>query len=127
MSLYDDLGVGDDASFDDIRSAYRKRVMGCHPDLGGDREEFERIQHAHDVLSDADRRARYDETGDSASEPDNSLSEISSVIIAAFDHVVAKAGEKFREHDLIAHTCTALGEHKQRMAASLLDAQTEKA
>lgn len=101
--------------------------MGCHPDLGGDREEFERIQHAHDILADADRRARYDQTGDSAAEPDNSLSEISSVIIAAFDHVVAKAGVKFREHDLIADTCTALGEHKERMAASLLDAQSEKA
>lgn len=37
-----------------------------HPDKGGDRAVFERVQHAYDVLGDVDRRARYDRTGDAA-------------------------------------------------------------
>lgn len=127
MSLYDDLGVSSDASFEEIRSAYRKRAMGCHPDLGGDREEFQRIQDAHDVLSDADRRARYDQTGETAAGPDNRLSEISAVIVSAFDHVLAQAGAKFREHDLIVHTCNVLRGQKRGLRASLDKAAGEKA
>jgi curved DNA-binding protein CbpA len=125
MSLYDDLGVGSDATFDEIRSAYRKRARACHPDLGGDREEFERIQNAHDVLSDTERRARYDQTGETATNPDNRLSEISAAIVAAFDHVLAQAGAKFREHDLIVHTCSVLRSRKRALRKSLANATDE--
>lgn len=126
MSLYDDLGVSNDASFDEIRSAYRKRAMGCHPDLGGDREEFERIQNAHDVLSDAERRARYDQTGETAAGPDNRLSEISGTLVAAFDHVLVQTGAKFREHDLIVQTCNVLRGQRRGIVASLTKAEAEK-
>lgn len=127
MSLYDDLGVGKNASFEEIRSAYRRRARECHPDLGGDREEFERIQNAHDVLADADRRARYDQTGDTAEEPDNHFSELTAVIIAAFDHVLAQAGAKFREHDLIVHTRGVLRGQKRGIEASIAGAAEEMA
>src|SRR6218665_2089183 len=127
MSLYDDLGVGKDASFEEIRSAYRKRARECHPDLGGDRDAFQRIQNAHDVLADAERRARYDQTGDTADEPDNRFAELTAVIIAAFDHVLAQAGARFREHDLIVHTCGVLRAQKRGIQASIANATEELA
>lgn len=127
MSLYDDLGVGKDASFDEIRSAYRRRARECHPDLGGDRAEFERIQNAHDVLADAERRARYDQSGDTSEEPDHRFQELTSVIIAAFDHVLTQAGTKFREHDLIVHTRGVLRGQKRGIAASIETARGELA
>ena len=58
------LGVAKDASADDIKKAYRKLARKYHPDRNqGDaaaEERFKQISHAHDVLSDADKRREYD-------------------------------------------------------------------
>ncbi len=61
---YETLGVSKDASPADIKRAYRNAAKKAHPDAGGDPAAFHALQRAHDVLSDAERRARYDETGD---------------------------------------------------------------
>lgn len=63
-SLYDVLGVARDASIEFIRAAYRKAAKQHHPDSGGDPEKFSEIKVAHDVLSNPERRKRYDETGE---------------------------------------------------------------
>jgi molecular chaperone DnaJ len=64
---YEVLGVARDASTDQIKSAYRKLALRYHPDKNpGDREAEERFKEAAEayaVLSDADRRARYDRFG----------------------------------------------------------------
>lgn len=61
---YDILGVKKDASDDDIRKAYRKLAKTCHPDLhpGDDKAEarFKEISGAHGLLSDPDKRKRFD-------------------------------------------------------------------
>lgn len=62
-NLYDTLGVPTDATPEDIKAAYRGQVKKHHPDAGGDAEKFGQVQRAYDVLSDADKRARYDQTG----------------------------------------------------------------
>ncbi len=62
--LYEVLGVARDATEDDIKRAYRKRARSSHPDAGGDEDEFKSITHAYEVLSDRERRARYDRFGD---------------------------------------------------------------
>ena len=62
--LYTVLGVARTASPEEIKKAYRRRARECHPDAGGDEEEFKRVTHAHQVLSDPERRARYDRFGD---------------------------------------------------------------
>lgn len=62
--LYDLLGVPRDASAEDIKKAYRKRARELHPDAGGDEERFKAVQAAYAVLSDPEKRVRYDRYGD---------------------------------------------------------------
>jgi molecular chaperone DnaJ len=66
-SLYDALGVSKSASQDEIKKAYRKLVREHHPDRNpGDKEaeeRFKEIQGAYDVLSDPEKRKRYDAFG----------------------------------------------------------------
>lgn len=64
---YKVLGVERKASADDIRKAYRKLAMQYHPDKNpGDKkaeEKFKEINEAYQVLSDDQKRARYDQLG----------------------------------------------------------------
>jgi curved DNA-binding protein CbpA len=62
-TLYEILGVEEDADDIDIKRAYRKKAQENHPDKGGDTEMFQAISKAYDVLSDALKRQHYDETG----------------------------------------------------------------
>jgi DnaJ-class molecular chaperone len=61
---YEVLGVKPDAGPDDIRKAYRKLAKQLHPDLNPGKPEaearFKTVTAAYDLLSDADKRARYD-------------------------------------------------------------------
>lgn len=61
--LYDELGVGKDASQDDIKKAYRKKAFKAHPDRGGSTEAMQRLALAYKVLGSEERRQRYDNTG----------------------------------------------------------------
>ena len=64
---YEVLGVSKDASDDEIKKAYRKLAIKYHPDKNpGDKEaeaKFKEVNEAHDVLSDKQKRARYDQFG----------------------------------------------------------------
>jgi len=67
-SLYDTLGVAKTATPDEIRKVYRKLARKHHPDVNpGDKkaeDKFKSISSAYDVLSDAKKRAAYDEFGE---------------------------------------------------------------
>lgn len=63
-NLYEVLGVGPNATAAEIKKAHPSLVKEHHPDRQGDRAAFERVQRAFEVLSDPERRKRYDETGD---------------------------------------------------------------
>ncbi|HTM67764.1 MAG TPA: molecular chaperone DnaJ [Candidatus Binatia bacterium] len=61
---YDQLGVGKGASDDDIKRAFRKLAHQHHPDKpGGDAEKFKKINEAYQVLSDPEKRKKYDQFG----------------------------------------------------------------
>jgi molecular chaperone DnaJ len=72
-SLYESLGVSKNASQDEIKKAYRRLVRQYHPDKNpGDAEaesRFKEVQTAYDVLSDPDKRKRYDVMGSANGRP----------------------------------------------------------
>lgn len=61
--FYEVIGVPQDASQDDIKKAYRKKVIKAHPDKGGDPEEFKKLQAAYEILSNPEKRELYDKYG----------------------------------------------------------------
>ena len=67
---YEVLGVGRDASEEEVKRAYRKLAVKFHPDKNPDdphaEEKFKELGEAYDVLMDSDKRAAYDRFGHAA-------------------------------------------------------------
>ena len=70
---YEVMGVPKNASEDEIKKAYRKLAKKYHPDLNpGDKaaeEKFKELNEAYEVLSDKDKKARYDQFGHAGVDP----------------------------------------------------------
>src|SRR5438309_1399131 len=61
---YEVLGVGKDASPDEIKKSFRRLAVQYHPDKeGGDETKFKEINEAYEVLKDPSKRQRYDQFG----------------------------------------------------------------
>lgn len=61
---YNILGVDKNASFDDIKKAFREKAHKFHPDKkGGDETKFKEINEAYQVLGDEKKRSQYDQFG----------------------------------------------------------------
>ncbi|MBR2465980.1 MAG: molecular chaperone DnaJ [Clostridia bacterium] len=70
---YEVLGVSKNASADEIKKAYRGLAKKYHPDMNpGDKEaeaKFKEVNEAYDVISDEEKRAKYDQFGHAAFDP----------------------------------------------------------
>src|SRR6266542_4176014 len=70
---YETLGVPKTAAEDEIRSAFRKLARKHHPDVAKDKkaaeEKFKEINEAYEVLSDAEKRKKYDQLGAGWNQP----------------------------------------------------------
>lgn len=83
--LYGLLGLQRSASADDIKRAYRREALKKHPDRGGNKEEFQQLQGAYDVLSDPSKRAEYDQTGRVGQDfGESSMPDLSSIFGSIF-------------------------------------------
>ena len=71
--FYEVLGINRDASEDEIKKAYRKLAMKHHPDRNPDNpgaeEKFKEAKEAYEILSDAQKRAAYDQYGHAGVDP----------------------------------------------------------
>ena len=137
--LYERLGVEKTASFDEIREAYRMLSKRYHPDNQetGDEEKFRSIAEAHDVLTDPDRRGKYDTIGIyGESEEDKTTvaayGMIQNLVVQFYLSSPAFADLKNSVRDQIDNECfnlaSAVGRHKTavRNLERGLDAVTSK-
>jgi len=60
------LEISETATTEEVRRAYRKKALIHHPDKGGDKEMFQAIGRAYEVLSDPEKRKAYDALGENA-------------------------------------------------------------
>ena len=83
---YEILGVGKDASADEIKKAFRKAAVKYHPDKdGGDEAKFKEVNEAYEVLKDQQKRQRYDQFGHAGVGGDNGFSGGASNPFGGFD------------------------------------------
>lgn len=89
--LYETLGIPRNASDKEIKKAFRKKAAKMHPDRNPNdpeaNEKFQVVTLAYEVLSDLDKRARYDKTG----ETDPKIDPIKAAAIGKIGSLYAKA------------------------------------
>lgn len=130
--LYDDLGLDPSATTGEVKKAYRKKAKKSHPDKGGSTEEFNRVNKAYLILSDPDRRSRYDQTGEENTYgADNERSNIMAIVAGAMSCVIGAIEARGRDplrFDLLgemkASIKTEIG--KQRAEITRLQANVKK-
>ena len=63
-NLYDILGVGKDATEEEIKAAYKRQAKKNHTDKGGDNDKMVAVNKAYGVLKNPEKKAHYDATGE---------------------------------------------------------------
>lgn len=92
--LYETLGVEKNATRGQVRRAFRSKSKRAHPDAGGDRDAFQALVVARDVLTDDARRARYDASGKVDDGIDNTDGSAMNVLLAEVDRVFVAAQKR---------------------------------
>lgn len=90
MTLYDDLGIPKNATIDQIKDAYREKAKAHHPDKGGSSEAFRRVSNAYAILSDEEKRKRYDngESPESLNDPTKGQEQMLNIVLGLFSTII---------------------------------------
>jgi len=88
MDPYQTLGVPRDSDPKTIKKSYRKLAKEHHPDHGGDESKITALTLAYDILSNPDKKKRYDETGESG--PDNRQPQIYAEFLKMSEEILLK-------------------------------------
>jgi DnaJ family protein A protein 2 len=94
--FYDCIGVAPNASADDIKRAYKKMALKYHPDKNqeaGAADKFKEISVAYEILSDEDKRKRYDQYGEKGVDSDAAGVDPSDIFSSLFGGGRARRGE----------------------------------
>lgn len=128
---YETLGVARDADAAAIKSAYRKLAAQHHPDKpSGDQAKFQEIAAAYATLSDPEKRAHYDRTGEDGQRVPSEIEMIAPLVVGAFDRAAEKAlqsgpswgsgpAKGLGRTDMVASMVKILGEDKARGEAAI--------
>lgn len=95
-TLYETLGVNEDASPDELKRAYRQKAHALHPDKGGNAEDFAALGYAYRVLRDPGSRLLYDKTG--SGEPPKMDKMVREVLDSAFSSAILVDAPKLLDH-----------------------------
>lgn len=105
--FYKVLNVSIDASVEDIKAAYKKLVKTCHPDITGkeeDIEKFKEIQKAYEVLSDENKRKKYDVVNGYFREKVKRSYEKAKNNKNLYEEVIKKAKENSKKSESFSHS-----------------------
>lgn len=89
-NFYEDLGVPKSASQENIKKAFRKKAKQTHPDTGGNGDDFKTIVRAYNILSDEEKRKRYDngENPDNLNNSNTHEQQVMSTVFNIFNGIV---------------------------------------
>jgi len=126
------LEVDKNAGESDIKKAYRKLAVKHHPDKGGDLEKFKEITRAYEVLTDSEKRSKYDKYGEEGLDDTGSVGGPTDIFDAFFNnrHPDQRRGKRPKTKDVV-HTlqCTLeqiYNGHTKKMAITRNVIDTEK-
>lgn len=127
-NLYDLLGVDKNASISEIKKAYRKRVARLHPDHSHSNsyDEFVEVAKAYEILSDPDKRKKYDEEGFTGDTIQDSKQVAYEVIKNWFRGILTRAIESKEIVDIIGELHKLNKAFYNRSQGSIKKAQKDK-
>ena len=92
---YEILGISRDASAEEIKQAYRKLAFQYHPDHNPDPEaeaKFKEINEAYEVVSDREKRRKYDTYGNAGEDAFSGFEDIGSIFESFFGGTTTRRG-----------------------------------
>jgi curved DNA-binding protein CbpA len=126
MDPYEELGLPRDATDEQIKAAHRAGVRKNHPDAGGDPERFALVQRSYEILSKPERRARFDETGDTEDDQFGRQQAEIREAIQAFLSMILATDIDLEKNDMLEFARQQLRAIRARLAEQLRNARNQQ-